>query len=71
MEKIFTLNSVISSTDLQDAIDERITKARAITACLLAADEVNLTYEIVRETVWTIGDLLGELELLCERLSLS
>lgn len=69
MNNVFILNPAVSLSDLQDAIDERITKLKATTACLLAADESSVTYELVHDTIWAIDGLIEELDILCRCLT--
>jgi hypothetical protein len=55
--------------ELIDAIDEKITKAKALAGCLLAASyhETELNNEIVTGVAWTIEDFIREIELLQQR----
>lgn len=57
--------------DIQDAIDERLTKAQAITACLLANNGglSELPYSQIYAVVWMVDSLLEELEYLFEKLN--
>lgn len=49
--------------ELQDIIDERITKTKAILDCLLAAEDsqIALDHETVFNTIWAAHDLLREI----------
>ena len=70
MNKTFVLNPSLSSHDINDAIQERISKSQAITTCLLAADNLfdpnrNCLYGVI----WTLDSYLNELEILVEKIA--
>ena len=70
MDNHLILNQSITSFDIQDEIHERLTKAQAITSCLLAnqGGEVEIPYRSIYGVVWTVDGLLEELEQLFARL---
>lgn len=68
MTKIFIINPAAIRANLQDAIDERITKIKSITASLLLADETCLDYQTMYGTIWAIDGLLDEVDALYQRL---
>ncbi len=71
MDNTFILNPSITAMDIKDAIDERLTKAQAITSCLLANNggESELPHSQVYAVVWMIDTLLEELERLFVKLN--
>jgi len=70
MDKTFILNASIDTLGIKDAINERLTKAQAITSCLLAnqGGQVELPYRSLYGVVWMIDALLEELEQLFGKL---
>lgn len=67
MAEIFIINPEATKLDIEDAINERLTKAKAITIKLLDnnADEIG-DNELLYDVVWTASDLLEEIELLIQ-----
>jgi len=70
MDNIFTPSPVADKLDLLDTINEKITKTKALAACLLSVGckETELNNEIVIGVAWTIESFIEEIELLQERL---
>jgi hypothetical protein len=64
MDNTFILNPSLDTLDIKDAIDERLTKAQAITSCLLAnsSGDSDLPYNEIYAVVWMIDALLEELD---------
>ena len=64
MNNTFIINQSITSLGIKDAIIERLTKAQAITSCLLAnqGGESELPYRSIYGVVWAVDGLLGELD---------
>jgi hypothetical protein len=69
MDNIFIFNLSADKLDIIDAINERITKIKTLTACLLFAcyNKDELDNETVCGVAWTIEDFIKELELLHEQ----
>jgi hypothetical protein len=69
MADIFNINSEATKLDIEDAINERLAKAKAITIKLLNthADEI-ADNELSYNVVWTVSDLLEEIESLMQHL---
>lgn len=72
MDKIFAPDRLTDRLDFVDAINERITKARAITSCLLAGcnGEMELCNEAFYNVIWIVDDYLEELGYLFERMEI-
>lgn len=70
MDNTFILNPSVNTMDIKDAIDERLTKAQAITSCLLANNggSSELPYSEIYAVVWAVDSLLEELQQLLEKL---
>lgn len=70
MNNTFILNPSIDTLGIKDAINERLTKAQAITSCLLAnqCGQTELPYRSIYGVVWMIDALLEELEQLFGKL---
>lgn len=64
MDNTFILNSAIDSVDIKDAIYERLIKARAITSCLLTANDglLELANKCFYGAVLAIDVYLDEIE---------
>jgi len=64
MDNVFILNPSATTSNLKDAICERLMKAKAIAACLLSQDqnhrEPNCTS--LHGAIWAINDYLDEIE---------
>lgn len=73
MENIFILNPAANWLDIIDAISERISKAKAVTSCLLAnsSSEAQLPPESIYKIVWAINEYLAEADYLHAKLSKS
>jgi hypothetical protein len=69
MADIFIINPEATKLDIEDAINERLTKAKAITIKLLNihCDEIS-DNELSYNVVWTVSDLLEEIESLIQHL---
>lgn len=70
MDNIFILNPSVTILNIKDAIDERLTKARAIANCLLTQDcnHYESNNSILHGAIWTIDDYLSEIECLIAKL---
>ncbi len=71
MDNIFNLHSDMSDLNIKDAIHERLTKAQAITASLLASNEciAGLPNKFIFGAIWAVDDYLCEIRMLCEHLN--
>jgi hypothetical protein len=71
MNDIFILNPDATELDIKDAIDERITKAKAIGTKLLTniQDKEILDPELLRSVIWTINDFLEEIDFLYQKIA--
>jgi hypothetical protein len=72
MGDIFIFNPNATILDIKDAIDERVTKAKAISSRLLT--QINngseaIDQEVLYSIVWAMNDLLEEAAFLCQKLS--
>ncbi len=70
MDNTFILNTSIDSLGIKDAIHERLTKAQAITSCLLAncGEEAELPYMCIYGVIWAVDSYLEELDCLFAKL---
>jgi hypothetical protein len=71
MGDIFVFNSNATMLDIKDAIDERVTKAKAIASRLLTQIDRNETIdkEVLYSITWAINDFLEEAAFLCQKMS--
>ena len=70
MDNTFILNPAINALDIQDAIHERLTKARSIVSCLLAGNAgiAELRNRFIYGAMWAIDGYLEEIEILHDML---
>jgi hypothetical protein len=70
MDNIFILNPSLDKMDLVDAINERITKLKALVTCLLFASysDSGIDNNVVGNTAWAIEGFIDEIELLQEKI---
>ena len=63
MDNTFILNSSLSALERKDAINERMSKIKAIISCLLAATDspLELSREVVNDVAWAVSDYLDEI----------
>jgi hypothetical protein len=66
MDDIYILKENLTALELQDAIDDRITKLHAIICCMRSnyASELQVTDEVIHDVIACCCDLLEEIELL-------
>jgi hypothetical protein len=72
MEKPFILNPNLTSINIQDAIDERIEKARGVLNCLIFALQFTQEDQVLDESstwyaLWTIDGFLDEVTCLRQK----
>jgi hypothetical protein len=70
MDNTFIFNPSIGSLGIKDSIYERLTKAQAITSCLLANNdgEAELPYTCIYGAIWAVDSYLEELDCLFTKL---
>lgn len=71
MNDIFILNPEATELDIKDAIDERISKAKALGAKLLSniQGKDTLDSEMLYSVIWTINDFLEEIDFLYQKIT--
>ena len=69
MGNAFVLKSALSRLDIVDAINERLIKAKSLTAFLLACDLAgDVSFKTVYGSIWMLDSCLEELECLFSKL---
>ncbi len=70
MDNTFILNPSVTNLDLQDAIDERLTKIEAVTNCLMATRDsfAEPSHKTIYDLIWLVDDYLDEIRLLQKKL---
>ena len=70
MDNTFILNPSIDDLDLQDAIDERLTKIEAVINCLMATSDsfAEPGHKTIYNLIWLVDDYIDEIHLLWQKL---
>jgi hypothetical protein len=70
MDNIFILNPSLDRMDLIDALNERITKIKALVTCLIFAcnNDSGIDNDVIGNTAWAIEGFIEEIESLQEQI---
>ena len=70
MEKPYILNPTLNTTQIHNALEEHITKAKAVLSCLLLAEKEfeTLSPSTLFDVIWVIDDYVDISQQLIEKL---